>query len=145
MERFHGTVKKIFLWIIFIIVIKQMGFNDYEGFIVFGYALWDLHNYFLRNNLLSSTLRVQILQESITYFQQMVSIKRCVSNFDHITSWGSEFQPVWPDVAIFRTLGNFLKPLTTINLAKSPTFLGNFCKGFKIYHFSNEIIFGQFL
>ena len=38
----------------------------------------DLHNYFLRNNLLSSTLRVQILQESITYFQQMVSIKRCV-------------------------------------------------------------------
>ena len=26
----------------------------------------------------------------------------------------------------FWTLGNFLKPLATINLPKSPTFLGNF-------------------
>ena len=52
---------------------------------------------------------------------------------------------VWPDLAIFRTLGNFLKPLATINLAKSPTFLGNFCKGFKIYPFSSEIILGQLL
>ena len=42
-------------------------------------------------------------------------------------------------------LGNFLKHLATINLPKSLTFLGNFCEGFKIYHFSNEIIFGQFL
>ena len=32
-------------------------------------------------------------------------------------------------------LGNFLKPLTTINLLKSLTFLGNFCKGVKISHF----------
>ena len=38
-----------------------------------------------------------------------------------------------------------LKPLATINLPKSPTFLGNFCKGFKIYHFSSEIVFGQLL
>ena len=30
----------------------------------------------------------------------------------------------------------------TINLFKSPTFLGNFCKGVKIYHFYSEIIFG---
>ena len=37
----------------------------------------------------------------------------------------------------------FLKPLATINLAKSPTFLGNFCKSVKIYHFSGDIIFGQ--
>jgi len=42
-------------------------------------------------------------------------------------------------------LGNFLKPLATIILPKSPTFLGNFCKGVKIYHFSSEIIFGQLL
>ena len=41
--------------------------------------------------------------------------------------------------------GQLLKPLTTINLPKSPTFLGNFCKGVKIYHFSSEIIFGQLL
>ena len=42
-------------------------------------------------------------------------------------------------------LGKFLKPLAAINLPKSPTFLGNFCKGVKIFHFSSEIIFGQLL
>ena len=40
--------------------------------------------------------------------------------------------PVWPDWAIYCTLGNFSKPLAAINLPKSPTFLGNFCKGVKI-------------
>ena len=43
------------------------------------------------------------------------------------------------------TLGNFLKPLATIDLPKSPTFLGNFCKVVKIIHFSSETIFGQLL
>ena len=42
-------------------------------------------------------------------------------------------------------LHDFLKPLATIILLKSPTVLGNFCKGVKIYHFSSEIIFGQHL
>ena len=41
--------------------------------------------------------------------------------------------------------GTFLKPLATINLSKSPTFLGNFCEGVKIYHFSSEINFRQLL
>ena len=52
---------------------------------------------------------------------------------------------VRPDWAIFCTLGYFLKPLASINLPKSPTFLGIFCKG--VYHlsFSSEIIFGQLL
>ena len=45
----------------------------------------------------------------------------------------------------FWTLGNFLKPLATMNLPKSPTFLANFCKDVKIYHFASEIIFGQLL
>ena len=45
----------------------------------------------------------------------------------------------------FCTLGNFFKPLATISLPKSLTFLGNFCKGVNIYHFSSEIIFGQLL
>ena len=45
----------------------------------------------------------------------------------------------------FWTFGIFLKPLATITLPKSPTFLGNFCKGVKIYHFTSEIIFGQLL
>ena len=35
--------------------------------------------------------------------------------------------------------------MATISLPKSPTFLGNFCKGVKIYYFSGEIIFGQLL
>ena len=52
---------------------------------------------------------------------------------------------VWPELAIFCTLGTFLKPFATINLPKFSTFLGNFCKGAKIIHFSNEIIFGQLL
>ena len=50
---------------------------------------------------------------------------------------------VWPDWAIYWTLGNFSKPLATINLPKSLTFFGNFCKDVKILNFSNEIIFGQ--
>ena len=48
-------------------------------------------------------------------------------------------------VGDFCTLGNFLKPFATMNLPKSPTFLGNFCKGAKIIQFSNEILFGQLL
>ena len=47
-------------------------------------------------------------------------------------------------VGDFCTLGNFLQPFATMNLPKSPTFLGNFSKGAKIIHFSNEIIFGNF-
>ena len=50
---------------------------------------------------------------------------------------------VWPDWAIYYPLGNFLKPLATINLPKFPTFLGNYCKDVKIYHFSSGIIFVQ--
>ena len=48
-----------------------------------------------------------------------------------------------PDWEIYWTFGIFLKPLATIIVPKSPTFLGNFCKGVKIYYFSSEIIFGQ--
>ena len=57
----------------------------------------------------------------------------------HQCSW-----TVWPDWAIYWTLGKCLKPLATINLPKSPTFFGNFCKSVKIYHFSSEIILGNF-
>ena len=41
--------------------------------------------------------------------------------------------------------GQLLKPLAAINLPKTSPFLGNFCKGVKIYHFSREIVFGQLL
>ena len=56
-----------------------------------------------------------------------------------------ELEAVCQDLAIFCTLGHFLKNLATINLPKSTTFLGNFCKGVKIYHICSEIIFGQVL
>ena len=51
---------------------------------------------------------------------------------------------LWPDLVIYWTLGNFLKPLATTNLFKSLTFLGYYCKGVKIYHFFTEIILGNF-
>ena len=38
----------------------------------------------------------------------------------------TEPQPVWPDLVIFWTLGNFLKPLVTTNLPKSPNILRQF-------------------
>ena len=63
----------------------------------------------------------------------------------HFKHYKNQSIPVWPDWAIYWILGSFLKPLATINLTKSPTFLGNFCKGVKIYHFSFEIIFGELL
>ena len=41
--------------------------------------------------------------------------------------------------------GNFSMCVATISLPKSPTFLGNFCKGVKICNFSSEINFVQLL
>ena len=41
----------------------------------------------------------------------------------------------------FWTLGNFLKPLQQFICPNLPTFLDNFCKGVKIYHFFSKIIF----
>ena len=64
---------------------------------------------------------------------------------EHVQFWVVGFHLVWPDWAIYWTLDDFVKPLATINLPKYPTFLGNICKGVKIYHFSSEIIFGQLL
>ena len=45
----------------------------------------------------------------------------------------------------FIALGNFLKPVATINLPKLAKILGYFCKGVIIFHFSCEIIFGELL
>ena len=44
----------------------------------------------------------------------------------------------------FWTLGNFLKPLATINLPKSPTFLGIFYKGVKYIIFLVKSFLGKF-
>ena len=52
---------------------------------------------------------------------------------------------VWPDLAIYWTLRNFLKPLATIDLPKSPTLLGKLRKGIKNLSFSSDILFVQLL
>ena len=51
---------------------------------------------------------------------------------------------VWPDWAIYWTLGNFLKPLAAINLLKIFRIIRQFCKGAKILNFSSEIILDNF-
>ena len=50
---------------------------------------------------------------------------------------------VWPDWAIYFTLGNFSKPVARIIFPKLPTFSVNFCNGVIILHCSSEIFFGQ--
>ena len=72
--------------------------------------------------------------------QQSVGKSNIVSRVPHSTLWA-----VWTDWAIYWTLGSFSKPVATISLPKSPTFLGNYCKGVKIFNFHGEIIFGQLL
>ena len=57
---------------------------------------------------------------------------------------GFSFSPVWPDWSIYWILGNFLKPLATTILPKSPTFLDNICKLVKIYHFLDKSFLGNF-
>ena len=49
---------------------------------------------------------------------------------------------MWPDWAIYYTLGNFSKPRATINLPKSPTHFRPFCKGVKIFHLTRDFLFG---
>ena len=53
-------------------------------------------------------------------------------------------EAVRTDWAIYWTLGKFLKPLAIINLPKSPTFLGNFCKGVKSIIFLVKSFLGNF-
>ena len=57
----------------------------------------------------------------------------------HITAF-EQCDQIWRFIGLWAT-----KPLATMNLPKSPTFLGNFCKGVKICHIYSEIIFGQLL
>ena len=45
----------------------------------------------------------------------------------------------------FSLWATFESLLKAINLPKSLIFLGNICKGVKIQHFSNKIIYGQIL
>ena len=72
---------------------------------------------------------------------EFIEYKKIFTRFEKIsTNKGS----VWLDWAINWTLGKHSKPVATIILPKSLTFLGNFCKVVKIIHFSCEIILGNF-
>ena len=51
---------------------------------------------------------------------------------------------MWPDLAIYWTFGNFLKPLAKINLPKCPKFLGNFVKALKCIIFLVKSFLGNF-
>ena len=75
-----------------------------------------------------------LIFNSESLFTQTFSSKIFARGLPPGQSWA-----VWPDCAIYWTLGNFSKPLVTINLPKSSTFLGNFWKGIKIDHFPSEI------
>ena len=86
---------------------------------------------------LNDSLSESRLISMINYIQPIPTIG--VTN----SHWPSS-QPVWPDWAIFWTLGTFLKPLATINLPQSSPFLSIYCKVVKIIHFSSETILGNF-
>ena len=70
--------------------------------------------------------------------------KQSADTLTYLTNF-REMLSVWPDWAIYLILGNFSKPVGTMSLPKYTTFIGNFCKGVKIFHFSSELIFGQLL
>ena len=68
---------------------------------------------------------------------------------DHISrillsNLARDSHPVWPKWVIYWTLGNFSKPVATISLPKSPTFLGNFGKDVKIFSFLVKSLLGNF-
>ena len=58
---------------------------------------------------------------------------------------GQALQTVWPDLAIYYTLGNFSKPGQQVFCQNGQHIFGNFCKGVKIIYFTREILFGQLL
>ena len=52
-----------------------------------------------------------------------------------------QYDQIWRFIGLYATFQSLWK---AINLPKSPTFLGNFCKCVKIFNFSREIILGNF-
>ena len=101
----------------------------------------------------STLLRAVIFHIFLPVYNFTFSItKTLVPFYDNLTlkNGGFEFHLTLPLFSVTRlgdffNFGNFLRPLATNNLPKSPTFLGSFCKVVKIIHFSCEIIFGQLL
>ena len=74
----------------------------------------------------------------LKFSQKIVTFTNYYNRLYKQQNFRKKWSPVWPDCAIYWTLGNFSKPLATINLPKSPTFLGNFVE--KIYYFLSACI-----
>ena len=58
-----------------------------------------------------------------------LAVEQLLDDFDRLPY--SIFYAVWPELAIYCTLGNFSKPVGTIILHKLPTVLGKFSLRFK--------------
>ena len=66
------------------------------------------------------------------YFDSWTCTQECNTSFKQ--------RSVWPDLEIYRNLGILLKLLATINLHKSPTFLGNFmerCQNLQFFYWNH--------
>ena len=83
----------------------------------------------------------------ISFFTKKVSVLliSLIGSGSSISEWHSTYNQCDQIGRFIGLWASFTVPLATINLPKSLTFLGNFFKGVKIYHFSNENIFGQLL
>ena len=92
-------------------------------------------SFWFRKTLLSFLIKLQLFWLNLSL---CLSISMSLFNTQYFS-----FQSVWTDWTIYWTLGNFSKSFSTINLSTSPTLLGNFCKGVKIFDFSSEIILGN--
>ena len=80
-----------------------------------------------------------ILKHFCVFQKYKIRIPRIVIDHVHIF----DLPTVWPDWAIYFTLGNFSKPAGTIVLPKLPTSLGNFCKGVKNLSFLVKSFLGN--
>ena len=87
--------------------------------------------------------------KGIVYFSKSYFLNVHMTLFEQnhscLNDWSENSGLQLDQIGRFIGLWDFLKSLATIILPKSPTFLGNFSKVVKIYHFSSEIIFGQLL
>ena len=84
------------------------------------------------------------LRKKINSFEAAICRIRLCENHFSTSFWWIVATTLRNVLTSVTRLGNFLKPLATIILPKSPTFLGNFCKGVKVYLFLVKSFLGNF-
>ena len=90
------------------------------------------------NNLLTTFDWLNTIKKSWQSGSSLVSRRRCATG----SAQKLNLCAVWPDCAIYCTLGNYYKPVATIILPKLAHFMQS-VKCVKIFHFSSEISFGS--